>query len=118
MNLRAEVSGATPRKVMVVAAVRAVATIAILVAAYYLLPLDKLANTGTLLLLVLGMIAVIVMFEVKAILNAKYPGVKAVGALAVLAPLFLLAFSAAYYLLERSTPTQPLTATASCQLVR
>lgn len=98
------------------ALIRSVATVAIFVVAYYLLPFNTLSNAPSILLLVLGMLGLtlIAVWEVKAILNAKYPGMKAIEALAVIAPLFLLLFSLAYYLLERATPTsftQPLSRT-------
>jgi len=102
-----EVPPVTPPRVIVVALIRVVATIALLVVAFYLLPFDALTGPQSVALLVLGLLGVvlIVVLQVKAILNAKYPGIKAVEGLAVIAPLFLLLFSTAYYLLERATPT-------------
>ena len=87
-----------------------------LVAAYYLLPFDRLSDGASVLLLVVGMVGVllIVLWEVRAIIKSQYPAYKAVEALAITAPLFLLLFSTAYYLLQRSTPTsfgQPLSRT-------
>jgi voltage-gated potassium channel Kch len=88
------------------------------VAAYYLLPFNHLSEASSLLPLVLGMVGVllIVAWEVRGILNSQYPAVKAVEALAITAPLFLLLFATAYYLVERSAPSnfsQPLSRTDS-----
>jgi hypothetical protein len=98
---------ATPRRVVAVALMRAAATVALFVLAYYLLPFGTLSDAKSVVVLVLGMLGVtlIVVWEVRAILNAKYPAIKAVEALAMIAPLFLLLFSAAYSLLERATAT-------------
>jgi hypothetical protein len=105
-----------PRRVVAVALIRAAVTTALLVVAYYLLPFDNLSDAASLVLLAFGLLGVIliVMWEVKAILLARYPAIKAVEALAVIAPLFLLLFSATYYLLERAYATsfsQPLSRT-------
>jgi hypothetical protein len=88
----------------------------IVVALYYLLPLDHLSQAGSALLLVVGLlgIAIIVWWEVRAILNAQYPAVEGIAALALTVPLFLVLFAAAYYLLERATASnfsQPLSRT-------
>jgi hypothetical protein len=116
MTLLPQGTPANPRRVVALALARALATLAIFVVAYYLLPFDKLSDAQSILLLVLGVLGVIliVVWEIRAILNAKYPAMQAVEALAVIAPLFLLLFSVGYYLLERSTPgslSQPLTRT-------
>jgi hypothetical protein len=107
---------ATPRRVVGVALVRAAATVALFVLAYYLLPFGTLSDAKSVVVLVFGLLGVtlIVVWEVRSILNAQYPAIKAIEALAMIAPLFLLLFSAAYYLLERATATsfsQPLSRT-------
>jgi Ion channel len=98
--------------------VRAVATTVALVAAYYLVPLDNLSDTADLALFAVGLAAVIALIalEVRAILKARYPALQAIGALALIAPLFLLLFAVGYYLTERAAPgsfTQRLTRTDS-----
>ena len=104
------------RSLLLFGMLRAAATIAGLVAAYYLLPFDHLSDATSVLLLVVGLVGVIVIvvWEVRGILNSQYPAYKAVEALTITAPLFLLLFASAYYLLERATPTsfsQPLSRT-------
>jgi hypothetical protein len=84
--------------------VRVLGSTVMVVALYYLLPLDHLSQVGSVLLLVAGLlgIAVIVWWEVRVILNAQYPAVQGVAALALTVPLFLVLFSTTYYLLERA----------------
>lgn len=89
---------------------------AVLVALYYLLPLDHAATVGTVLVLTAGLIAIagIMVWEVRAIVGADHPGVRAIEALAFTVPLFLLLFSTAYFLMEHLGPddfSQPLTRT-------
>ena len=104
------------RSLMLHSVLRGTFTIAGLVAAYYLLPFTHLSDRTSVLLLLVGMAAVvlIVAWEVRGILNSPYPAVKAVEALAITVPLFLLVFATAYYLVERALPTsfsQPLSRT-------
>jgi hypothetical protein len=98
------------------ALIRALATAAILVALYYLLPLDNLSDTGSVVLLAAGLvgIAVIVAWEVRAILRADYPVIQGIEALALTVPLFLLLFSTFYFELahtDHASFGQPLTRT-------
>ena len=72
-----------------------------ILAIYYLLPLDRISTRGAIALLgagLTGLVALIV-FQVRGIIRAAYPVLRAVGALAISAPLFLLLFSGTYYVL-------------------
>jgi hypothetical protein len=89
-----------------------------LVVAYYLLPLAERLTSGTITALVLGLLAVVLLFvlQIRAITRSPRPRLRAVEALATTLPLFLLLFAAAYYLLGRAEPesfTEPLTRTDS-----
>jgi hypothetical protein len=97
---------ATRRRLIGRAVLRGLGNTVIVVALYYLLPLDHLSQVGSVLLLVVGLlgIAVIVWWEVRVILNARYPAVHGIAALALTVPLFLVIFSTTYYLLEHSAP--------------
>jgi len=80
----------------------AISTIA-LVALYYLLPLDRYSvafGVGTLLVGLVGLV-LLVTFQVRSIMAAEFPVLRAVGALATSAPLFLLQFAASYFILGR-----------------
>jgi voltage-gated potassium channel len=43
-------------------------------------------------------------WQLRLILRAKYPGVRAAQALAITVPLFLLLFASAYYVMARASP--------------
>jgi voltage-gated potassium channel len=84
----------------------ALAITAVLLAAYYLLPLDCLSSVPMGLTLALGLLALaaVAAIQVRAVIRARYPALKAVEALAATAPLFLLLFAAAYFLLAQDDP--------------
>jgi voltage-gated potassium channel len=95
-------------------AARALATTGVLLALYYLLPLDREATWAAITTLAIGLAALIglVVFQVRAILAAPFPGIRAVEALASSIPLFLLLFASTYFVLERLSAgnfSQPLT---------
>jgi voltage-gated potassium channel len=86
------------------------------VALYYLLPLDHAATATTELVLAAGLVVLagIAAWEVRAIVGADYPVVRAIEALGFTVPLFLLLFSMVYFLMEHHSPgnfSQPLTRT-------
>jgi hypothetical protein len=90
---------------------------AVLLAVYHLLPLER--DVGEILGELLAGIAVFVgitVWEVARILHARIPQLRAVEALGVLAPLFLVIFAATYLVLATADPgafTQPLDHTAA-----
>lgn len=88
----------------------------VLLAIYYLLPLDRTSSGGAIALLAAGLLALVglIAFQVRAIIRAEYPVLRAVGALATSAPLFLLLFSGTYFVLgalSASNFSEPLTRT-------
>ncbi len=79
----------------------------VLVTLYYLLPLDHLANVVPLwVVLVVGLLILLVIstWQVRAILGARYPALRAAEALAITVPLFLLLFASAYFVMEQGSP--------------
>jgi len=95
------------RRIVARALLRAFGSAAILVVLYYVLPLDHLSSATSILALMGGLVAVVavIVWEVRAVLNAEYPGAQAIEALAVTVPLFLLLFSTGYFLMEHASPT-------------
>ncbi|WP_236790920.1 potassium channel family protein [Amycolatopsis sp. GM8] len=93
------------RRFVLLGVVRPLTTVVVLVVAYYVLPAAARPG-GALVLLIggLGVVAAMVVWQVRAILRAPYPTLQGVEALALLVPLFLLAFAYTYYALERATP--------------
>jgi hypothetical protein len=83
------------------------------VAIYYLLPLDHTAEWSGITILVVGLIALIalVIYQVRSILSASFPALRAIESLAISVPLFLLLFAATYVIMARlsaSSFSQPL----------
>jgi voltage-gated potassium channel len=89
------------RRLLTAGLLRALAITVILGAGYYLLPLDRLSSVPIGLTIALGMLglAVVAAIQVRAVIRSRYPALKAVEALAATAPLFLLIFAAAYFLM-------------------
>jgi hypothetical protein len=84
---------------------RIVAYSAALVALYYLLPLDH-SSTGTAVtILVIGLAGFIglVAFHVRSIIRAPFPGLRAVEALAISVPLFVLLFGSSYVVMAATS---------------
>jgi len=107
------------RRLIIIGLLRASAVTAALVVGYYLLPLDHLAGVPLGVSLAAGLLALAAMaaYQVRAIIRARYPGIRAIEALATTAPLFLLLFAGTYVLMARADPSNfnvhPLTRTDS-----
>ena len=94
------------RRLIIIGLLRASAATAALVAVYYLLPLDHLAGVPLGVSLAVGLVALTAMtaYQVRAIIRAPYPAVRAIEALAVTGPLFLLLYADTYVLMLRPMP--------------
>ena len=105
------------RRSVVVASVRALLTAAVLVALYYLLPLDNSGSDASVIVkLALGSVLFVglMLWQLRAIAQSDNPGLRALEGLFLAIPLFLLLFAAAYYLMSRADPsdfTAPLSRT-------
>ncbi len=101
---------------MVAATLRGVLTAAVLIALYYLLPLNHVSGTSAVWKLVIGFLVFlgVMAWQIRAITESQNPGLRALeGALLVL-PLFILLFATAYYLMghsDASSFTGPLSRT-------
>lgn len=95
---------ATRRRPIVIGLLRASATTVVLVAAYYLLPLEHLAGVALGVTLAAGLLVLTAVsaYQVRAIINARYPAIRAIEALAATAPLFLLLFAAIYFVMAQA----------------
>lgn len=101
---------------MVVTLLRALGSTVVLIAIYYLLPLDRTSTGVAISMLAVGLLALIgvIALQVRSILRAEYPALRGVGALATSAPLFLLLFAATYFVLggiSASNFSEPMTRT-------
>jgi hypothetical protein len=86
---------------------RPLVTVALSLAAYFWLPLPSRSDPVTIVLLVIGLAAlvVVVTWHVREIATSDYPRMRAIEALAVALPMYLLLFAATYFVLARSSAT-------------
>ena len=94
----------TRRRVMVMAVARSLIVTIVLVVAYFLLPLQHLATLPFPVIIVSGVVilAAVTFHQVRAILRAALPAVKAIEAVSLTVPLFLLLFAATYFLIAQA----------------
>jgi voltage-gated potassium channel len=85
-------------RAVVLTALRALGTTAVLVAIYYLLPLNRTSTWTAATILIIGLVGFIALliFQVQWIIRSRFPGLRAVEALATSLPLFLLLFCGSY----------------------
>lgn len=96
---------------------RVLLTTAALTTLYYVLPLNRASTVAaTLAWLVTGLTAFLatVIFQVRGILNASQPVLRAIAGFGAALPLFVLVFASTYLLLDATVPgafTEPLSHT-------
>ena len=106
---------APPRKIVQML-LRALASTAVLVTVYYLLPLDHSSRWLAITMLVIGLVLFtgLVTVQVRWVATSRYPRLRAIEALATSIPLFLLLFASAYVVMgafAASNFSQPMTRT-------
>jgi voltage-gated potassium channel len=91
----------TRNKLIAQAVARATLTTALLVVLYYIVPVNEglRLSSGLRLLGVLALFVAVLTWQIRRILTSKQPGIRAIEALAVTVPLFLLLFAGTYYVL-------------------
>ena len=95
---------------------------ALLFGIYYLIPFTDLTGAQSLVRLVLGIafFAGVLAWQLRQVTKAELPGLRAIHALGVAIPLFLLVFAVVYLSLSQSSPTrfsEPLNHTGALYLV-
>ncbi|MGW6688585.1 potassium channel family protein [Streptomyces sp. NPDC054961] len=95
---------------------RSVASVVVLTALYYMIPLDRGLDALTLTLLLLGLFLFggLAAWQIARISHAEHPRLCALESLATAVPLFLVLFSSAYFLLAQEVPasfTEPVNRT-------
>lgn len=96
------------------AVIRSVLTVVLLLLVYAALPLRTADGDGAWLLFLVGLPALVavIVWQLRAIVEARHPALRAVEAFATAIPLYLLLFAATYVLLSAAHPgtfTTPLT---------
>lgn len=83
-----------------------VGSVAVLVAVYYVLPLDHVSQPTVVTVLLIGLagFVALVVFQVRSIIRAPHPLLRAVEALSTCVPFFLLLFAATYVALAALSP--------------
>ena len=104
------------RRLIAGAVLRGLLTTTVLVALYYLLPLDQPWDTGTAVRLLAGLLvfAGVTVWQIRAITGSRYPAIRAFETLGLIAPFYLLLFASTYFLMEQASAanfSQPLTRT-------
>ncbi len=100
------VASARRRRQVGLGVLRSLATAVVLVALYYLLPLDHLASVPLALILVVGLLVLLAVaaWQLRLVVRARYPALRAGDALATTVPLFLLLFASAYFVMAKASP--------------
>ena len=85
---------------------RALAATTVLVALYYVAPLDHLDKVPVEASLAIALVILlcVTFWWIRLITRATYPGIRAIEALATTVPLFLVLIAATYFLMARSDP--------------
>jgi voltage-gated potassium channel len=115
-QLYREVPSARRRQIIARAGLRSLLTAVVLVILYYQLPLDRPwgADTAIRLLVALLIFAGVTAWQIRTIVRSRYPSLRAVETLGLILPLYLLLFSAAYFMMQRASAasfTEPLSRT-------
>jgi voltage-gated potassium channel len=102
------------RRLVVQAVLRTTVTLAVVVAVYFLVPMDRPMSTATAVELVLGCLVLfaVIVWQIRQIIRSEHPGIRAVEGLAFSVPVFILWFATTYYLMDHAnaaTFAQPLT---------
>jgi voltage-gated potassium channel len=97
-----ELEPRTRRKLITAALLRALLTATLLIALYYALPMDEKwsLSEGVRLVVGLALMAVVITWQIRTVLRSRFPGIRAIEALAVTVPLFLLFFASTYFLIS------------------
>jgi voltage-gated potassium channel len=105
MNATEQVLTLASRRGVILGLLRALGATAVLIALYYLAPLDQLTRLSLVVCMIIGLfvLAAVIAYQVRAILRAAFPGVRAIEALATTVPLYLLLFSATYFLMSHTS---------------
>jgi voltage-gated potassium channel len=101
-----ELTPAGRKRLIVASLLRAGASVTLLTAAYYTIPLDRPLNAATWIGFVLGLgaFAAVIAWQVRAILASDVPRLRAVQAVAIGLPMLLLLFASAYLRISHDAP--------------
>ena len=92
------------RRIVIGASLRTIATTIVVVAIYFLIPMDRAITATTLIGLVIGVLALfaIIAWQIREIMRSEHPGVRAVEALAFAIPVYVLLYATIYFLMAHT----------------
>ena len=92
------------RRPFVFAVVRGLSVTVLLMAAYFSVPLNRLATLPFGAIIVGGVVILgaVILYQVRSIIRAVHPAAKAIEALTLTGPLFLLLFASTYFLMSQA----------------
>jgi Ion channel len=92
------------RRLFVIAVVRGLTISAVLGVAYFSLPLEDLATLPIDVIVIGGVVILtaVALHQVRSIIRSAHPAAKAIEALALTGPLFLLLFASTYFLMSQA----------------
>src|SRR6478736_4618627 len=95
------------RRAFGIGLLRAAFSTLVVLVAYFVLPLDGLSDVSVFVLLPVALVAFAggIAFEVRGILAAERPAVRAIEALARVVPIFLVLFASTYYVMATAEPS-------------
>ncbi|HEY8533765.1 MAG TPA: potassium channel family protein [Micromonospora sp.] len=101
-----ELTPAARKRLAVASLLRAGASVTLLTAVYYTIPLDRPLNAATWIgfALGLGAFAAVIAWQVRVIRTSDVPRLRAIQAVAIGLPLLLLLFASIYLRLSRDVP--------------
>jgi voltage-gated potassium channel len=93
-------------RLLVRGALRALVSTVVVVGIYFIGPLDQLRLVPLGVALVIGGLVLvgIATWQIRSIVRSPYPGIRAIEALAITAPLYLILFAATYFLMAADDP--------------
>jgi voltage-gated potassium channel len=94
------------RRLLALSLLRALLSAIVLVALYYRLPFDEewRLSSALWIILGLGLFVAVLIWQIWKVLTSRHPGIRAIQALAVTLPLFLLLFATTYFLMSLHGP--------------
>ena len=92
------------RRIVIGASLRTIATIVVVVAIYFRIPMDRAVTATTVIGLVIGVLALfaIIAWQIREIMRSEHPVVRAVEALAFAIPVYVLLFATIYFLMAHA----------------
>ena len=101
-----ELTRAGRHRLVAAALLRSAAAVTLLMVGYYLAPLDRPLDTGTLImfLLALAIVGAVTAWQVRTILTSAIPRLRAIQTVAVGLPMLLLVFASVYVQIDTNRP--------------